>query len=65
MVGNKGRFRIEDVVPGDYSIFCYFRSMQAVRILAPARGEFTMPAMPGGGYSDKPLVIPDIIMQSP
>jgi hypothetical protein len=60
LVGDKGQFKIDDVIPGDYHMYCYLRPAQGGRMYGPAQLDFTMPPVPGGGYSDKPLVIPDI-----
>jgi hypothetical protein len=64
LVGDKGEFRIDDVIPGDYHMYCYLRPIQGGRMTIPAQVDFTVPPVPGGGYSDQPLVIPDIIMKS-
>jgi hypothetical protein len=64
LVGDKGQFKIDDVVAGDYHIYCYMRPMQGGRLYGPAQVDFTMPPVPGGGYSDKPLVLPDIVLQA-
>jgi hypothetical protein len=53
-------FRIEDVVPGDYTMTFYPSSMNGSRQLMQFTTSFTVPEVPGGGYSDQPVTIPDI-----
>jgi len=55
-------FRIEDVAPGDYHLYVYLYTGQGGRALGPANIEFTVPPIPGGGYSDVPEVLPDITL---
>jgi len=57
-----GGFRIEDVVPGDYRLWLFPNPMSGGLSLNPVNIEFTVPPVPGGGYSDQPVVIPDITL---
>lgn len=61
--GANGTFRIEDVVPGNYWIWIYAYRPQGGRMISlPTQANFTMPPVPEG-YSDQPLVIPDLKMK--
>jgi hypothetical protein len=53
------KFRLRNVMPGDYVMMINVQSPQGGRQGQPARVLFTMPDIPGG-VSDEPLVIPDV-----
>jgi len=59
-ISKDGKFRIEDVLPGDYHASLYPSQMQAGTPLMQVNLDFTVPPVPGGGYSDQPVVLPDV-----
>jgi len=62
-VDEQNNFRINNVIPGDYSINVGLQKVSdRTRTRQPVPIRFTMPEVPGG-VSDEPLVIPDIQLQ--
>ena len=60
-VADDGTFRIEDVLPGNYRINIFPQMTQGGgRPLTPYNSQFTVPGVPGGGYSDQPVDLGDI-----
>jgi hypothetical protein len=59
-IANDGSFRIEDVVPGDYYMNLYPNMMRAGRPMIPYNTSFTVPPVPGGGYSDQSVNLGEI-----
>jgi hypothetical protein len=60
-----GSFRIEDVLPGDYQLTVSMNPSvrtAGARPFQPGRASFTVPPVPGGGYSSDAVVVPDIQM---
>jgi hypothetical protein len=55
-----GTFRIDDVLPGDYNLNVSANPRGGSALLLPYFSTFIVPPVPGGGYSDEPLVLPDI-----
>jgi len=67
-----GAFRVEDVEPGDYQMTVIMNPdlmnvtarTAGRRPAQPFQTKFTVDPIPGGGYSDEPLVLPDIKLGS-
>ena len=57
--GDGGRFRIEDVLPGDYTIWLRMIRRGGELKILQAEMKFTMPPV-ADGYDPRPLVIADI-----
>jgi peroxiredoxin len=57
-----GNFKIEDVVPGTYTVNISVFPRQGGQILAQAVTEFTVPPIPGG-YTSEPLEIPTLVLK--
>jgi len=61
-----GSFRIEDVLPGEYQLTVSMNPSvrtAGARAFQPYRTSFTVPPVPGGGYSSEAVVLPDIQIQ--
>jgi RNA polymerase sigma factor (sigma-70 family) len=59
-IADDGSFRIEDMIPGDYTVKL-IQSKPVGSVLNPQSAEFTVPPAPGG-RGDEPVVLPDIQM---